>query len=369
MSKDVPKLCCSSCKEDIIDETKRIICSGLCNQVYHPDCTSLKKTEQKLLENDSFKWFCAQCKVITTNVIDVLTTLKNSVLMCQDQILRQGMTIDKQASKIQELLNEVKQLNLRDKKNKQDNSFSSNTSSLDVPRLHKNDVYKKHVHSELTKHEYDHHEIRDKPRVRSSNLPNTGSTSNLNSLEGSILIDEHNKDLFSSTRTTAFAEPKIKFNELIPTIMNELPENSVSTKGLNQDEEFTLVTNKKKFSARPQGRKPNQVITGTAENNEELSAAGKRAWFYVGRVKKDVEEVKLSNYISQKCTGVQNISVTKLNAIGKNLSFCVGIDFDYKDKLMDEQFWPKGILVRRFNFNFKKTSQNFQKEARNVETK
>ena len=152
---------------------------------------------------------------------------------------------------------------------------------------------------------------------------------------------------------------------------NDAPETSNSYPRTEELSTITPVTNKNKSEeefvtvVRKKSKKRKvEVITGTAQIEEtanfSASLKTKKAWIYVGNVKKSATSDDVQNYIVNRHQDEDiNISVEKLSCKGQNQSFCIGIKFELKERLMDATFWPKGVVVRRFNFNFK-NSRGFQ---------
>lgn len=95
-------------------------------------------------------------------------------------------------------------------------------------------------------------------------------------------------------------------------------------------------------------------IFGKAKIAPEASFAAfprpRKAWFYLGKVKQDTTEDIITNYISSKVSNQQTLTIEKLPTKGTTQSFKIGIHFDEKDVLLSEDFWPEGVIVRRFNF-------------------
>ena len=128
------------------------------------------------------------------------------------------------------------------------------------------------------------------------------------------------------------------------------PRNNESTTK-EEGNDFILVKNKRK-TFRQKG------IIGTATQNEDNSCQIKgqerKAWLYVGRLSKETKDEDLEIFLRKGCPTANQVTVKRLPSKGNNASYCVGIDFACKDVLMDPEFWPKGIEVRRFNLNFNK---------------
>ena len=110
-------------------------------------------------------------------------------------------------------------------------------------------------------------------------------------------------------------------------------------------------------------RNQNQ-ITGTAEVNQDINFAAepklKRAWIYIGNAKKQTTWEDIKTFIKNRYNETKDICVEKLSCKGETQSFCVGVDFASKDLVMKADFWPSGVIVRRFNLskrNFRPINQ------------
>lgn len=91
-------------------------------------------------------------------------------------------------------------------------------------------------------------------------------------------------------------------------------------------------------------------------------------WLFIGKVNEGVEKQAVVQYIQSKCsiTNSEELIVNELVTKGKSLAFKVGIDKRYYDQLTTGDFWPQGILVRRYNFwsdRRPNTSDNLQSEV------
>ena len=118
-------------------------------------------------------------------------------------------------------------------------------------------------------------------------------------------------------------------------------------------------------------RKKKPAVLGTAipENEENFAApiGGVRGWFHIGRTKKETSCEDIDAYIMKRLPNSKLLKVEKLVTLGKRAAFKVGIDFELIEKIKCENFWPKGVSIRRFNFtsNTSKTitsNQNFRSE-------
>lgn len=107
-------------------------------------------------------------------------------------------------------------------------------------------------------------------------------------------------------------------------------------------------------SRRKAGQRPSQIIGSSHQDRSGgiLSGAAQpqMAWFYVGRIKNPQATVEdWQNYLKEENDKAKFI-VEKLETKGQYLAFKIGAPFRLLHKLSNEDFWPPGVSVRRFNF-------------------
>lgn len=114
----------------------------------------------------------------------------------------------------------------------------------------------------------------------------------------------------------------------------------------------SIIKNSEKL---PKNRGQHQYIVGTADQiqTNDLQVAERKAWLYVGKVKQDTTHDALKNYMENKIPG-HKFDCEKLPNKGNHSSFKVSFNFDLLNDVMKPDFWPKGILVRKYNF-FRRT--------------
>lgn len=129
--------------------------------------------------------------------------------------------------------------------------------------------------------------------------------------------------------------------------LKSLDSNSLRLKqsGSRSNPTVTQVTDSRQRSTLPSGR----FVVGTSENTSNISAAEKRAWFYLGRVKSGTSVDAIKELLISKLPGISP-TVEKLESKGINASFKISVEFERKDELMDGSIWPKNVLVKRFLF-------------------
>ncbi|KAJ3662831.1 hypothetical protein Zmor_007156 [Zophobas morio] len=107
------------------------------------------------------------------------------------------------------------------------------------------------------------------------------------------------------------------------------------------------------------------TVTGTAEmTSDENFATTKehRAWFFLVQIKKDTDPSTIQKYIRGMIPEIKFLETTKLPVNGINSPFKLGTDFELREKIFRQDFWPKGVIIRRFNFksNSSKPNENFR---------
>lgn len=104
---------------------------------------------------------------------------------------------------------------------------------------------------------------------------------------------------------------------------------------------FTLVQNKR--------FKYNNVIgKKKTESSVNFKCAKRLAEFYVGRCDLSVTADDISTYISKEL-GINLDAIVKLNSkYPKVNSFKITVPLAYKDKILSDDVWPEGIVIRKF---------------------
>lgn len=96
-----------------------------------------------------------------------------------------------------------------------------------------------------------------------------------------------------------------------------------------------------------------------------LLAADRFAWLYVGRCRSETTGHDITEYVRQKMPSERFI----VNEIEKhennknvNKSFKVGAEFLLLSELMKPEFWPKNLVVRKYQF-FRKPNKRTSANA------
>lgn len=194
---------------------------------------------------------------------------------------------------------------------------------------------------------------------------NQWTSVNSNTIDSNKKTDNDKVKLTKSTKVSnKTSEPiigqKISTNNM-PMPKQQQNKNNSLTKTVYEDDDFTMVYKNRKERRRTlmqtnenenQNKNNNKIIIGTSIDNddpqESLQAADKKLWLYIARCKPHSTEDKWKHYLEEKCPGREFI-VQALTTVG-NLTFKIGADLDLEPVLYNAALWPKGILVKRFNF-------------------
>lgn len=104
---------------------------------------------------------------------------------------------------------------------------------------------------------------------------------------------------------------------------------------------------------RTQGAK--QTIGTNTRMDEDIQAAQRYAWLFLGRLKEDTTADKVKKYLHKN--GIQgNTICEEIESRGRNKAFKLGIPLEYLGEANDPNFWPEGVVVRRYRF--RRTYQN-----------
>lgn len=120
-------------------------------------------------------------------------------------------------------------------------------------------------------------------------------------------------------------------------------------------EPFQMVISKRKKTKEPK-------VCGEAEISEDDGSGfvgrelpEKKIWLFVARVKDQVTEEMVGKYIQKKTKAedTSNIYVKEIDTFNKikdNRCFKVGLSYNLLETAYTNTFWPRGVVVYRFNF-------------------
>ncbi|KAG5876533.1 hypothetical protein JTB14_033729 [Gonioctena quinquepunctata] len=141
-----------------------------------------------------------------------------------------------------------------------------------------------------------------------------------------------------------------------------LDKNDKTEKSDEQRNSYSAAT---KRSRKSRDRK---VLVGTGMENktdpnepnefDDFGASPRRLWLYVGRCKPFSTPEAIKKYLEKRSPG-HEFDVSKLNSMGRNLSYRIEADLDLEKTLNTPSHWPKGVIVKRFHF---RTQNNRDRE-------
>lgn len=90
---------------------------------------------------------------------------------------------------------------------------------------------------------------------------------------------------------------------------------------------------------------------GTAVDVGGFVSEPRKMWLYVGRAGSRTDVSLVREYIENKL-GIKGdqLVVEALQTAGVTKSYKIGVDHLYYDQVNKSDFWPEGILFRRFRF-------------------
>lgn len=94
--------------------------------------------------------------------------------------------------------------------------------------------------------------------------------------------------------------------------------------------------------------------TAPSQPDDTFRAKPSKMWLYVGRALETVTERDVLEHLRKGCriTSEDEIVVKRLASKGRSSAFQVGIDPGYYSQVLRGEFWPAGIVVRKFIFRF-----------------
>nr|XP_023019147.1 uncharacterized protein LOC111507981 [Leptinotarsa decemlineata] len=122
-----------------------------------------------------------------------------------------------------------------------------------------------------------------------------------------------------------------------------------------------LQTNNEHESKTVRHMKKRRLQIGQAQISEEDENNGfagrelqeKKIWLFISRVKDHVTEEMIVSYLKNKTNGDSQIYIKEIKAHRKakdNRCFKIGLNFNMKEDAYNNNFWPRGVAVCRFDF-------------------
>lgn len=132
---------------------------------------------------------------------------------------------------------------------------------------------------------------------------------------------------------------------------------SITAGGSNEDnDDYKVVTYRR-------NNNKSRAFVGNKVSSAVLAGVEGRIWLFVGRTRPGTTVDAVLDYLKSEIPNGEFICES-INTTGPNPCFKVGAPMALKDRLECSDFWPRGILVRRFNFRI---GRNFLDRAKTRE--
>lgn len=165
----------------------------------------------------------------------------------------------------------------------------------------------------------------------------------------------------STTKQTNLEVLQCKQTDIMKHLINlndDIINPTLSKNETSQKEEdpFQIVTYRKK---RKEPKVQGEADIG--KDDEINSFMGrdvpeKKIWLFIGKVKDHVTEEMVTKYLQNK-VGERYISVKEIDTYKKikdNRCFKIGMSYDLKEEAYTSSFWPRGVVVYRYDFKKEK---------------
>lgn len=153
------------------------------------------------------------------------------------------------------------------------------------------------------------------------------------------------------TQPVNICDPEVKQTSVTASNIDKIDEKlgEVDIDGatyLESNEKRRRRTNERKSTG-------GQIITGSRDDGEEFKGAERLAWLYVGNVNRNTTEENIRKFLEGQFNNetflIEEIKKHETNH-SKNKSFKVGFSFKILENLTQHDIWPRGVVVRRYNF-------------------
>ncbi|KAG5864201.1 hypothetical protein JTB14_008834 [Gonioctena quinquepunctata] len=151
-------------------------------------------------------------------------------------------------------------------------------------------------------------------------------------------------------------------NALLKNVNMLLNKNDKTKKSDEQRNSYSAATKRSRKS------RDRQVLVGAGMENktdpdepnefDDFGASPRRLWLYVGRCKSSSTPEAIKKYLEKRSPG-HEFEVSKLNSMGRNLSYRIEADLELEKTLYTPSHWPMGVIVKRFRF---RTQNNRDRE-------
>lgn len=342
---------CLVCNEDITDEEKWFKCY-FCENATHYGCSALKSAEIKFLEKCSnVIWQCDECVTQhkPQSKFDILLSLSKN---CMEEIQSLKIQINAQ----NEIINKLTFSNCKiiSENTQPATSAPSITNTVKTVGYAENTIKNiKNITNTVQAVGHAENTV--------NNKINTGAVNKTSSQPIKKSARLHRTRLASSNDKTDVETKITDSRELVNTLQAHDSDVISCEQGaeIQNKTDFKLIENDGFELPKRKTRKPRSItnIVGVNNTSNSLQAAPRKAWYFLGRLKPNTESTEIIDYLNKKMPDT-DIQCEKLISQGVNSCFKVGVDFEGREKIEDPNFWPIGVILRRYIFRKRASTKN-----------
>lgn len=329
---------CPVCKQTVLENEAAVTCDGTCQAWHHITCAELQQGQYNILKPSNKRkskllWLCEKCEP-------------------EFVMFKAGKNIQKELNSIREEFNAKLEnlteiiLALTEKQNvKEKDVFHSDTRS---PKFKE----KKGNHRQLS---YAHVASigslqNEKDRMESISQDNQEDTSQ-------IEVQDEKENYESEVNDSIEVKRRKRRQESVP---QHTQKNIKQIEIEDEEENYEREKNNDFIEMKRRKRRDRKITFGSkqpegGDEKDHLQAATKTAWFYLGRLRENTTEETIKKYMIR--SGYQGeIYCEELPSKGRMKAFKLGIPFTFITEIENAEFWPQGVLIRRFFFRRGETS-------------
>lgn len=353
---------CLKCKVTNLDQKSMYQCD-ICRNNICSNCSSLTSTEDRcmgLSKQRTLKFFCSECDKDMQNYAKCIDT--NKILLQENKKLQQRLetisnatsspitvnilenTFKKLQTKLQEDLTEtINKLIKNEILDLQEQINNLTDSNKDLVKVFTSASTNINIKPTLFS------DIVNTKQNKENNKPN----SNQKQYKKITNPLNHTSVLHDTVNTTNGEQLIVEQPARMPVRTQQDQHTKTPTRKQGLADGFQYVSRKR------QRNRQRQI--GTAEDHEvdgfigsEKTRTNKKIWIFLSKVKDNVTEAVVKEYISKKATIEQeDVSVKHIKTYhqlkDKNC-FLIGVNPNLIDAVYDAKFWPRGVVFDRFNF-------------------
>lgn len=341
---------CCFCKKPAIN--KKVRCIN-CNKYFHQSC-SIKKTKN-CCEKQNFE----EINLIITPINEEPDNILNDP-QSENVITRENKILKEINNELREHIKLLKEkvINLEaENAEYKERHYNKNKPTQKIEEEHTSlsEIVKSTCEKQLksVKEQINNLNIQIINLCKERNNPTT-NTEQKNNTNPEKILTQPNKQHIDETKKRTPKNYTSQNNETNknPTPKHEDGELEETEATEPEDNDFRYTRSQRRHEKR---HNRNRIV---AEGDESTSAEEtkfkgieKRVWLLISRVKRDVNETDIKQFLNSKPGYDKTDFVIKeIDSDIPQKNFMFGAPFDMKNEVYSKTFWPKGVGIERFNF-------------------